>query len=173
MTSIEIRVLSPAGIEDYHAHLLRLDLQDRRSCFHGAGDDREIDSHCLRLLGAQAIVIGGYVEGVLRAGLEICPDRTARRGDAIFTAEPKFALQSVTQMLLARMVDEARRYHLAELSVYGFDRMTELERMAQSGMIRVAAGTPLTLQFEAAAPASPAPGNPVASEPRYAAAVSG
>ena len=39
----EIRVLGPSAIEDYHAHLLRL---DRTSRFPAA-DDRSIDTHCL------------------------------------------------------------------------------------------------------------------------------
>jgi hypothetical protein len=126
MTSIEIRILSPCGIEDYHAHLLRLDVADRRLRFAEDSDDRSIDGHCLRLLGAQAIVIGGYVDGTLRAGVEICPDRTARRAEAIFTAEPKFALTGVTLMLLTRMMDEARRYRLSDMRLHGLDRVEEI-----------------------------------------------
>jgi hypothetical protein len=146
-TSIEIRVLSPAGIEDYHAHLLRLDIADRRLRFAGESDDRGIDGHCLRLLGTQAIVIGGYVDGTLRAGVEICPDRTARHADATFTAEPKFALAGVTRMLLTRMIDEARRYHLCDMRLHGLDIIGELERAAQPGGIEVMAGDPVILRF--------------------------
>ena len=51
----EIRVLGPAEIEDYHAHLVRL---DRLSCFPGT-DDRAIETHCLELLSAGAITAGG------------------------------------------------------------------------------------------------------------------
>jgi hypothetical protein len=148
MTSIEIRVLNPVGIEDYHAHLLRLDIADRRLRFAKECDDQGIDSHCLRLLASQAIVIGGYVEGVLRAGLEICLDRTARQADAVFTAEPKFSLVGVTRMLLARTIDEARRYHLTQLTLHGFEQTAELERIAQPGSIQVLTGAPATLRFE-------------------------
>jgi len=148
MPSIEIRVLNPIGIEDYHAHLLRLDLQDRRQRFAGESDDRGIDGHCLRLLGAQAIVIGGYVDGALRVGVEICPDRTARHAEAIFTAEPKFSLGPVVRMLLTRLIDEARRYHLAEMTLHGFDEIAELERAAKPNGIVVAAGVPVVLRFE-------------------------
>ncbi|MES1155449.1 MAG: hypothetical protein ABUL48_03365, partial [Pseudorhodoplanes sp.] len=105
MTSIEIRVLAPAGIEDYHAHLLRLDASHRRACFANEADDRGIDGHCLKLLGRQAIMIGGYVDGVLRAGLEILPDRTARHAEAIFTAEPAYHAPGMTRMLIARLFD--------------------------------------------------------------------
>jgi hypothetical protein len=54
-------------------------------------------------------------------------------------------------MLLARMVDEARRYHLTEMTLHGFDQMAELERIAQSGNISVIAGTSPVLRFEAQA----------------------
>ena len=40
----EIRVLGPSCMEDYHAHLMRL---DGSSCL--PGDHRGIDAHCLDL----------------------------------------------------------------------------------------------------------------------------
>ena len=81
----EIRVLGPSAIEDYHAHLMRL---DRSSAF--PGDDRSIDAHCLELMAAGAILIGAFVKGVMRAAAEIVPDRTARRADAAITIEHGF-----------------------------------------------------------------------------------
>lgn len=150
MTSIEVRVLNPVGIEDYHAHLLRLDVADRKLRFAEECDDRGIDGHCLRLLGAQAIVIGGYADGVLRTGFEICLDRTARRGEAIFTSEPKYSLGGAIHMLVARMIDEARRYHLAELTLSGFDKIAELER-ALPGNVEIVRGENPVLRFENAA----------------------
>jgi hypothetical protein len=154
MTSIEIRVLSPCSIEDYHAHLLRLDIADRRLRFADECDDRGIDGHCLRLLSAQAIVIGGYVEGTLRAAVEIDPDRTARRAGAIFTAESKYSLGGVTRMLLTRMIDEARRYHLEEIQLHGLERAEELERAAHSGAIEFVAGNPAILRVNSYTPAA-------------------
>ena len=49
----EIRVLGATAIEDYHAHLMRL---DRASLI--PGDDRGIDAHCLDLMASGAILIG-------------------------------------------------------------------------------------------------------------------
>src|SRR5688572_16558348 len=99
MTSIEIRVLGAAGIEDHHAHLLRLDPRSRSVWLTDCNDDRGVDGHCLRLLATQAILIGGYVNDMLRASLEIIPDRTARQADALFTAEARFCSPMVTQTL--------------------------------------------------------------------------
>ena len=109
----EIRVLGPTAMEDYHAHLLRL---DRASRFPGA-DDRGIDAHCLRLIAAGAILIGAYVKGVMRAAAEIVPDRSARRAEAAITIEDGFHDRGFERELTARIVDEARRYHLTDVRV--------------------------------------------------------
>jgi hypothetical protein len=108
----EIRVLGPSAIEDYHAHLLRL---DRSSLF--PGDDRSIDAHCLKLMGAGAILIGAFVKGVMRAAAEIVPDRTARRAEAAITVEHGFHERGLERELTARIIDEARRYHLNNVRV--------------------------------------------------------
>ena len=109
----EIRVLSPGSIDDFHAHLVRL---DRSSRFPGE-DDRAIDTHCLGLIAAGAIVIGAFVDGVLRGGAEIVPDRTARRGEAAITIEDGFHDRGLERELTARIVDEAQRHHLNQLRI--------------------------------------------------------
>jgi hypothetical protein len=109
----EIRVLSPGSIEDFHAHLVRL---DRTSRFPGE-DDHAIDTHCLGLISAGAILIGAYVDGVLRGGAEIVPDRTARRGEAAITIEDEFHDRGLERDLTARIVDEAQRYHLNHVRI--------------------------------------------------------
>lgn len=109
----EVRVLNPGSIEDFHAHLVRL---DRSSRFPGE-DDRAIDTHCLGLISAGAILIGAYVDGVMRGGAEIIPDRTARRGEAAITVEDGFHDCGLERELTARIVDEAQRYHLNNLRI--------------------------------------------------------
>ena len=109
----EIRVLSPGSIEDFHAHLVRL---DRASRFPGE-DDRPIDTHCLGLISAGAILIGAFVDGVLRGGAEIVPDRTARRAEAAITIEDGFHDRCLERDLTARIVDEAQRYHLNHVRI--------------------------------------------------------
>jgi hypothetical protein len=109
----EVRVLGPSGIEDFHAHLMRV---DRASRFPGT-DDRAIDTHCLSLVATGAILVGLYVDGVMRAAAEIVPDRMAKRADAAITMESGFVAQGIERDLTARVVDEAKRYHLQELRV--------------------------------------------------------
>ena len=103
-----------SAIEDYHAHLLRL---DRASRFPGA-DDRSIDAHCLGLITTGAILIGAYVKGIMRAAAEIVPDRTARRADAAITIEDGFHDRGFERELTARIVNEARRHHINDLRVH-------------------------------------------------------
>jgi len=88
---------------------------DRASLF--PGDDRSIDAHCLDLVASGAILIGAYVKGVMRAGAEIVPDRTARRAEAAITIEHGFQERGFERELTARIIDEARRYHLNDVRV--------------------------------------------------------
>jgi hypothetical protein len=156
MTSIEIRVLGPTGIEDHHAHLLRLDPATRDLRLTTGTDERGIDGHCLRLIGLQAVLIGAYCEGTLRAGLEIIPDRTAREAEAIFTAETGFCTSAIARMLIARMFDEARRYRLTHIALRGFDDLDLINRIAEAHVVDVAPGSPMRLCFAPAGPAASA-----------------
>jgi hypothetical protein len=110
----EIRMLSPSAIEEFHAHLLRL---DRASRFPGS-DDRAIDSHCLRLVASGAILIGAYVKDVLRAAAEIVPDRGARRAEAAITVENGFEERGFERELTEFILEQARRYHLNDVFVH-------------------------------------------------------
>jgi hypothetical protein len=109
----DIRVMGPTGMEDYYAHLLRLD--DANWFPVPAG--RSLDTHCLRLLTAGAILVGAYVDGVMRAAAEIVPDQTARQAEAVITIEQGFDDRELGRMLTERIVDEARRYHFSKLRV--------------------------------------------------------
>jgi hypothetical protein len=122
-TRADIRVLGPCGIEDYYAHLRRL---DRASCAP-ATEQRAIDTHCLRLLAAGAFFVGAYVDGVMRAAAEIVPDRTARRAKAAITIEQGFNDSGFGRMLTERVIDEARRYHLCKLRVMEKSSTTDIQ----------------------------------------------
>ena len=109
----EIRVLGPTGMEDYYAHLLRLD----RTHGLSAGEDFSIDVHCLSLMSSGAILVGAYVDGVMRAAAEIVPDRTARSADAAITIEQGFDDRGFAHILTERIIDVARRYHVGMLRI--------------------------------------------------------
>ena len=68
-------------------------------------------------MASGAILIGAYVKGVMRAAAEIVPDRTARRAEAAITVENGFQERGFERELTARIIDEARRYHLNDVRV--------------------------------------------------------
>ena len=115
----DIRVLPINGIEDHHAHLLRLDYLDRCLFFSVGNDDRAVDAHCLRLLSSQAIVIGAYDQGRLRASVEIIPDRAARCGLATLIAEPDFQSDALAGALMSRAQSEAVKHGLGRIDFVG------------------------------------------------------
>ena len=119
----EIRVLGATAIEDYHAHLVRL---DRKSRFPGM-DDRAIEAHCLSLVSRGAILIGAFVDGVMRAAAEIVPDRTARKAEAAITVETGYQDHGYERELTECVIGEARRYHLSDLRLHEHDAVRTLK----------------------------------------------
>ena len=131
----DIRVLGTGGIEDHHAHLLRLGYLDRCLFFSVGNDDRAVDAHCLRLLAAQAILIGVYENGRVRASVEIVPDRTASRGQATLIAEPGFQSDALAAALIERAQAEAKKHGLSRLDFVG---MTGTPQTIRAQMARLA-----------------------------------
>jgi hypothetical protein len=133
----DCRVLGPTGIEDYHAHLLRLELASKFQ-FSPIADDAAIGAHCLNLIGAHAILIGAFVDGVMRGGAEILPDRSARCAAATCTVEEHFAGCGLEGELIAVMIEQARRHRLAELALIRCGDEIAIRRVAaRSGCVLV------------------------------------
>lgn len=124
----DIRVLTACGIEDHHAHLLRLDYLDRCLFFSTGSDDRAVDAHCLRLIASQAIVVGAYDQGRLRASVEIIPDRAARCGMATLIAEPDFQSDELAETLMRRAQAEAASHGLARVDFVGMTGSPQMLR---------------------------------------------
>jgi hypothetical protein len=131
----DIRVLSTCSIEDHHAHLLRLDYLDRCLFFSVGNDDRAVDAHCLRLLSSQAIVIGAYADGRLRASVEIVPDRAGTRAAATLIAEHDYQSDALAEAMIDRARDEAAKHRLGRLDFVGMtgEPQTIRAQMARFG----------------------------------------
>jgi GNAT superfamily N-acetyltransferase len=115
----DIRVLSTCSIEDHYAHLLRLDYLDRCLFFSVGNDDRAVDAHCLRLLASQAIVIGAYDRGRMRASVELIPDRSGKCAAATLIAERDYQSDDLAEAMMQRACDEARKHGLGRPAVVG------------------------------------------------------
>jgi hypothetical protein len=131
----DIRLLGTGGMEDHHAHLLRLDYLDRCLFFSTGNDDSAVDAHCLRLMSAQAILIGAYDNGRMRASIEIVPDRDGRRGQATLIAEAEYQTEELADALLSRAKDEAAKHGLGKLDFVG---MTGTPQTIRTQMARFA-----------------------------------
>lgn len=129
----DIRVLSSCSIEDHHAHLLRLDYLDRCLFFSAGNDDRAVDAHCLRLLSSQAIVIGAYDQGRMRASIELIPDRCGTRAAATLIAEQDYQSDDLAAAMMVRAQDEAKKHGLGRLDVVG---MTGTPQTVRTQMAR-------------------------------------
>lgn len=133
----EICVLGPSGIEDYHAHLLRLDHRSKFQ-FSPIADDAAIGSHCLDLMARRAILIGAYLDGVMRGGAEIVPDRSARCAAATCTVEMAFRDQGLERSLIGRMIEVGRNNRFAELALVRCgDQIAMRQVAARSGCVLV------------------------------------
>ena len=131
----DIRVLPSCSIEDHYAHLLRLDYLDRCLFFSVGNDDRAVDAHCLRLLSSQAIVIGAYADGRLRASVEIVPDRAGTSAAATLIAEHDYQSDALAEAMIDRARDEAVKHRLGRLDFVGMtgEPQTIRAQMARFG----------------------------------------
>jgi hypothetical protein len=134
-TGFDIRVLPSCSIEDHHSHLLRLDYLDRCLFFSAGNDDHAVDAHCLRLMSSQAIVIGAYDEGRLRASVEIIPDRCGRRAAATLIAERDYQTDDLAEAMMTRARDEAAKHRLGCIEFIG---MTGTPQTIREQMARFA-----------------------------------
>jgi hypothetical protein len=134
-SNFDIRVLPSCAIEDHHAHLLRLDYLDRCLFFSTGSDDRAVDAHCLRLISSQAIVIGAYDDGRLRASIEIIPDRSAQRAAATLIAERDYQSNDLADAMMTRARDEATKHRLGRVEFVG---MTGTPQTIRTQMARFA-----------------------------------
>jgi GNAT superfamily N-acetyltransferase len=113
----EIPNIGPAGIVEYHDHLLRLDRKSRWARFAAALDDRAIDAHCLRLATAGAMILGMHVDGTLRAAAEIVPHVGRRCADAAFSVEEAWRGRGIGRALVSCAIATAKADGFEELAL--------------------------------------------------------
>ena len=134
-----IRKLWISETDTYCDHLLRLDRESRRRRFSGAVSDEFIASHAATITGADVIVHGFFVDGVLRGGAEL---RTigsvfAREGEAAFSIEQPWQSHGVGTALLERTLLTARNRGIKLLSMHCLadnERMQQLARKFEADL---------------------------------------
>jgi len=105
-----IRKLWIAQSDLYRDHLLRLDLQSRRSRFAGAVSEQFLSDYADLAFSIDAIIHGFFVDGTLRGAAELRPvgPVVRREGEAAFSIEKPWQSHGVGSMLLERTLLAAR-----------------------------------------------------------------
>src|SRR5689334_857906 len=145
-------------------HLLRLDRESRRRRFAGAVADEFIISHAATITGADVVVHGFFVDGLLRGAAELrgIGSMFAREGEAAFSIEQPWQSHGVGTVLLERTLLSARNRGIKLLAMHCLaenERMQQLARKFEAdlkfdfgsvvGEVDPPRSTPLSLMREA------------------------
>src|SRR5215470_216579 len=126
-----IRKLWIGETEAFRDHLLRLDLDSRRSRFAGAVADDFIRNYAEMSFGLDSIIHGYFVDGVLRGAAELRPLGSEQEAEAAFSIEKPWQSLGVGSALLARTLLAARNrgYKLLHMACLAENRrMQQLAR---------------------------------------------
>jgi GNAT superfamily N-acetyltransferase len=147
----------------YRDHLLRLDIESRRSRFGGAVADEVIQHYAERSFGIGNIIHGFFVDGILRGAAELRPlgGLLAREAEAALSIEQRWQSHGVGSALLTRTLLAARnrgikRLHMACLAdnrrmqqlASKFDAELSFDFGGVVGELATARPTPLSLTRE-------------------------
>ncbi len=113
----QIRKLSKAELEDYRLHLLQLDAMSRHARFGWAMDDGGINAHCLKLAVEPVLVVGAYVDGVLRGAAELWPNFATKRAELVFCVEENYRRQGLATALIKYAFQEMQSQDIRFLDI--------------------------------------------------------
>ena len=105
-----MRKVLPAERSEFRDHLLRLSLDDRCRRFCGAVNDAFITRYCLDGHGHARVLIGFWVDGVMRGAGEIifpAPDSDAEIAEIALSVEAPFQNQGIGTALVRRLLTVA------------------------------------------------------------------
>ncbi len=105
-----IRRLWPSEAQLFKEHILRLDNESRRSRFGSAVSDEFVVQYAARVFRSNAIVLGAFIEGVLRAATELYPfsEILANEAEVAFSVESNFQNHGLGTLLMERIILAAR-----------------------------------------------------------------
>ena len=156
-----IRKLWIGETEAFRDHLLRLDLDSRRSRFAGAVADDFIRNYAEMSFGLDSIIHGYFVDGVLRGAAELRPLGSEQEAEAAFSIEKPWQSHGVGTALLGRTLLAARNrgfklLHMACLAdnrrmqqlALKFDAELSFDFGSVIGEVEAAHPTPLSVMRE-------------------------
>ncbi|WP_448202553.1 GNAT family N-acetyltransferase [Azospirillum sp. sgz302134] len=155
------RKLLPAELGQYRAHLLRLNAADRYARFTGTVTTDTINKHCDGLDWGRTILLGAFIQGELRAAVELCTDRLIwpDRAELAVSVEKGLQGKRVGTTLLRRALTVARNRSIRQVHMICLSdnvRMRALSRRfggrmeLEGGEFTVTFALPLPDQFSLA-----------------------
>jgi len=111
---VTFRKLGRQDTARYAAHLRRLGAADRRARFMGELAPRAISRHIARLDWNRVVLLGCFVDGVLRGSAELHPGPDGI-GEAAFAVEARYQGHGLGTELVRRLLVIARRRALQEV----------------------------------------------------------
>ena len=158
-----IRKLWVGEADKYRDHLLRLDVESRRSRFAGAVSDYFVRNHVELSIALEAVVHGFFVDGVMRGAAELRPLEVGipRQAEAAISVERPWQSHGVGSALLRRTLLAARNrgYRLLHMACLAenrrmqqlaskFDAELSFDFGAVVGEVESSRATPLSLMRE-------------------------
>ncbi|CAO3413589.1 GNAT family N-acetyltransferase [Azospirillum endophyticum] len=146
-----IRKIMPTELPQYRAHLLRLDRADRYARFTGTLSDEVVERHCAAIEWGRTVLLGAFVDGVLRGAVELCGDRILWPEQAEFGISIESVLQGrgVGSTLVRRILTVARNRGIRQVHMMCLAENVRMRALARRFGGRLALdGGEITSLFE-------------------------
>ena len=127
------RKLVPAEIGLFHEHLLRLTSDDRHCRFSGFVSDERIAAYCSDIDWFRAIIVGCFVDGVLRGVAELRFDdpRLGWRVELAVTVEREWQGRGIGTDLLRRAITICRNRAVRAITMICLVENRRMQRIAR------------------------------------------
>ena len=127
------RKLVPAEIGLFHEHLLRLTPEDRHCRFAGHVSDAVIAEYCSKVDWFRSVIIGCFVDGVLRGVAELRFDapRPGWRSELAVTVESAWQNLRIGTELLRRAITVCRNRAIRSIYMICLVENRRMQRIAR------------------------------------------
>jgi GNAT superfamily N-acetyltransferase len=128
-----IRKLWPTELDQFRAHLLRLDTEGRRQRFAHSVSDTFIEDYATRVLDMGSVVYGYFEGEAVRAAAELrkLGDTWGFEAEAAFSVEKEFQDQGLGTELMGRVIRAARNRGLQRLYMSCLAENTKMQAIAR------------------------------------------
>lgn len=131
--SIIFRRLNKSDAPAMRAHLMRLDPHTRRMRFCGPASDVFIENRVIGLDWASSVIIGAFIDGMLRGVGEVVRVRMVPESSAeiALSVEPSFQDAGIGTELLRRLLVAARNRYIQKVFMLCLSENVKMQRVAR------------------------------------------